>query len=219
MSSAHRFVSLGHQVASRLSRNAGTIYATLVSSIEAIAAALVVFTVALVAWRSVWNYPFAIVAVAIYAVVFANARLYSDALLQGFFLIVNLYGWADWARIKAMAGEVVVETLTWRARLTWGGGIAVAAALWGAAMHRFTDASYPWWDAATAAASVAAQILQARRSLESWWLWIAVDVASVPLYAAKELWFTTALYLVLLAVSMVGLVDWRRAHALRHATA
>ena len=54
------------------------------NAIEAIAAALVVVNVALVAWRSIWNYPVAILAVAIYAVVFAEARLYSDMVLQGF---------------------------------------------------------------------------------------------------------------------------------------
>ncbi|TPG12358.1 nicotinamide riboside transporter PnuC [Sphingomonas oligophenolica] len=185
------------------------------NSIEAIAAALIVVNVALVARRSIWNYPFAIAAVAIYAVVFARARLYSDMLLQGFFLVVNLYGWVNWARIRAAAGDVLVETLTPQTRALWAAGVIVAAAGWGTVMHRYTDASYPWWDAGIAGASIAAQVLQARRRLESWWLWIAVDVASVPLYAAKGLWFTTALYLVLLAISVAGLIDWRRARAVR----
>ncbi|MGQ7363986.1 nicotinamide mononucleotide transporter, partial [Streptococcus suis] len=47
------------------------------------AAALVVANVALVARRSMWNYPVALVAVAIYGIVFAEAHLYSDAALQG----------------------------------------------------------------------------------------------------------------------------------------
>ena len=78
-------------------------------------------------------------------------------------------------------------------------------------MHRYTDASYPWWDGAIAIASVAAQLLQARRRIESWWVWIAVDVASVPLYAAKGLWFTAGVYGVLLALAVYGYVDWQRA--------
>ncbi|MDQ2892531.1 MAG: nicotinamide riboside transporter PnuC [Pseudomonadota bacterium] len=185
------------------------------NSIEALAAVLVVVNVVLVARRRIWNYPFAILAVAIYAVVFAEARLYSDTLLQGFFFVVNIYGWANWTRAKAATGEVVVETLTLKAQLSWVAGIVVAATMWGTAMHAFTDASYPWWDAGIAAASVTAQVLQARRRLESWWLWIAVDVASVPLYAAKGLWFTSALYLMLLAISVAGLIDWHRAYARR----
>ncbi len=77
-------------------------------------------------------------------------------------------------------------------------------------MHRYTDASYPWWDGAIAIASVAAQLLQARRRIESWWVWIAVDVASVQLYVAKGLWFTAGVYGVLLALAVYGLVDWQR---------
>jgi nicotinamide mononucleotide transporter len=183
--------------------------------IEAIAAALVVVNVALVARRSVWNYPFGIAAVAIYAFVFAGARLYSDMVLQGFFLAANIYGWVNWERVRQETGAVVVGTLSGMARAGWAAGGVVAALGWGLLMHRYTDASYPWWDAGNAAASVAAQLLQARRRIESWWLWIAVDVASVPLYALKGLWFTTALYVLLLAISVAGLIEWRRAPARR----
>ncbi len=183
--------------------------------IEAMAAALVVANVALVAQRSVWNYPVALVAVAIYAWVFAGARLYSDALLQVFFFAANLYGWRNWALSRAATGEVVVEQLDARVRAAWLIGGAGACVLWGTLMHRYTDAAYPWWDAGIAIASVAAQVMQARRAIESWWVWIAVDVASVPLYAAKDLWFTCGLYAVLLALSIHGLVHWQRARG-RH---
>ncbi|MGP7796264.1 nicotinamide riboside transporter PnuC [Sphingomonas sp. CLY1604] len=178
---------------------------------EALAAALVVVNVALVAGRSVWNYPVALVAVAIYGWVFAEARLYSDALLQGFFFVANLYGWANWARSRAQAGEVVVERLDAATRAGWLLAGTAACLLWGTLMHRYTDASYPWWDGGIAIASVAAQLMQARRAIESWWVWIAVDVASVPLYLAKGLWFTAALYAVLLGLAIWGLIDWRRA--------
>ncbi len=181
------------------------------NSVEALAAALVVVNVALVTQRNVWNFPVALVAVAIYGWVFAGARLYSDALLQGFFFAANLYGWANWARSRAEAGEVVVEQLDAGTRAMWLVGGMAACLAWGALMHRYTDASYPWWDAGIAIASVAAQLMQARRAIESWWVWIAVDVASIPLYATKGLWFTCTLYVVLLALSVQGLVGWRRA--------
>ncbi|EZP57310.1 nicotinamide riboside transporter PnuC [Sphingomonas sp. RIT328] len=179
--------------------------------VEALAAALVIVNVALVARRSVWNYPVALVAVAIYAWVFATARLYSDALLQGVFFAANLYGWRNWAHSRATAGTVIVTRLAPVARIGWLVAIVAVAWGWGLLMHRFTDAAYPWWDAALAIASVAAQWLQARRAIESWWLWIAVDVGSVPLYAAKALWITAALYAVLLGLAIWGWIDWRRA--------
>jgi nicotinamide mononucleotide transporter len=184
-----------------------------VSPVEWTAAVLVMLNVALLARRSLWNYPVAIVAVALYAWVFLHARLYSDALLQLFFLVLNIYGWATWRRNRARAGTVVVRTMSPSARLGWTLATAAAALAWGAAMHRFTDASYPWWDAGIAGASVAAQWLLARRYWENWVVWIAVDIASVALYAAKELWPTVGLYVILTLLAAAGLRDWRRARA------
>lgn len=181
------------------------------SLLEWVAAALGLINVALVVRRSVWNYPFGIVMVSLYFFVFFEQRLYSDALLQIFFLVVQFYGWWNWLRSKAETGEVVVLLLSWAARLRWLAGCAVATALWGWLMHRYTPASYPWWDAAVAMMSIAAQILMSRRYLENWMLWIAVDLAAIPLYAVKDLRPTVALYVLFLVLSIVGLIDWRRA--------
>lgn len=178
--------------------------------IEYAAAALVLVNVALVVRRSMWNYPFALVAVSLYAWLFYGEKLYSDALLQLFFLVVNLYGWWNWSRSRAETGEVRVERLRDSERLAWLGGVAIAAAGWGWMMHSHTDAVYPWWDGSVAMISIAAQILQSRRKWESWVLWIAADVIAVPLFAVKHLWPTAILYMILLVLAARGLTDWIR---------
>ena len=78
-------------------------------------------------------------------------------------------------------------------------------------MHRFTDAAAPWADGAIAMASIAAQWLLARRRVESWWLWILVDLIAVPLFAWRGLYATSAVYVLLLGISIAGLIEWRRA--------
>lgn len=180
------------------------------SPIEIVAVLLGIANVVLVVLRSMWNYPFGIVMVALYAVIFYETRLYSDALLQLFFFVVQLYGWWAWSRARADAGEIRVELLGGRARLAWLAGIAIATASWGWLMHRYTDAALPWWDAAVAMLSVAAQILQSRRKLESWWLWIATDLVAIPLYAVKGLGLTAGLYVVFLVLASWGAIDWAR---------
>jgi nicotinamide mononucleotide transporter len=180
------------------------------SIIEWLAAGFGIVCLVLLVRRSLWNYPFAILSVALLAWVFLHSRLYSDALLQLFFIGINLYGWANWTRSRGAAGEVVVERLGWVARAGWLIGGAAVALAWGAAMHRFTDAAYPWWDGAIAIASVAAQLLLARRLVENWWVWIAVDCAAVPLYGAKGLWAAAGLYVIYLGLSVWGLSDWHR---------
>jgi nicotinamide mononucleotide transporter len=183
------------------------------SPVEGLAALLVLANVWLIARRSIWNYAFGLVGVAIYGIVFFRAKLYSDMLLQIFFFVVQLYGWRQWIRSRAAAGEVVVERLAWRARALWSVGIAIAIVGWGWLMHRFTDASFPWWDASVAMISIAAQILMSVRKIENWWLWIAANILSIGLYAAKALWITTGLYVILLAISVWGLIEWKRARA------
>lgn len=181
------------------------------SPAEGVAALLVLVNVWLVARRSIWNYAFGIVGVAIYGWVFFGAKLYSDMLLQVFFLVVQFYGFQQWRRSRAAAGEVVVERLSGTARLSWTIGIIVAVAAWGWLMHRVTDASLPWWDAGVAMTSVAAQILMSVRKVENWWLWIVANILSIGLYAAKGLWITTALYVFLLGLAIWGLARWQAA--------
>ena len=76
-------------------------------------------------------------------------------------------------------------------------------------MAHWTDASMPFWDATNAAASIAAQILLARRRLENWLLWIAVDISSIALYAVKGLMLTALLYVIFLGLSVWGYREWR----------
>lgn len=187
------------------------------TGLEIAAFLLGIANVTLVVRRSVWNYPFGLAMVALYAVVFFDARLYSDALLQCFFFVVQIYGWWSWAKVRSSVGTIPVRYLTNRDRTLWALGCVIASGLWGYGMHRFTDAAFPWADAALAIVSVAAQILLSRRAIENWWLWIAVDLGSIGLYAAKALWLTMVLYSIFLALSVWGLIDWRRVMARQRA--
>ena len=183
--------------------------------LEVVAAMLGLINIVLVVRRSVWNFPFGLAMVALYGWLFAqpDVRLYSDAGLQLFFFVVQLYGWWSWSRAEAKAGEVVPLRLPASARIAVLGGIVLATLLWGALMHRFTNASLPWWDAFIAMTSVAAQLLMARRFVENWVLWIAVDVVAIGVYTSKGLMLTGFLYLAFLVLSAVGLIGWRRALA------
>jgi nicotinamide mononucleotide transporter len=181
------------------------------SPVEWTATALGIACVALAARRSIWTFPSGIGSVVLLGVVVFEARLYADALLQLFFVAANLYGWATWRRTQARTGDVALGVLDTGGRARWGAAILLGWLLWGAAMHRWTDAALPWWDSGIAAVSVAAQLLMAQRRIETWWLWIAVDLASVPLYLTKGLFLFAGLYAVYLGLALWGLASWLRA--------
>lgn len=180
------------------------------SPLELIATLAGLANILLIVRRSVWNYPFALVMVTIYAFIFFDANLYSDAGLQIFFFVINLYGWWSWSANIAAKGTVTVERLTPSGRTLWLGGSLLSVLIWGTLMGRFTDASFPYADGAVAMLSIAAQILMTRRYLENWHWWIAVNLISIPLYLIKGLNLTAGLYGVFLIMAVWGLIEWRR---------
>ena len=182
------------------------------SPIEITAVILGIANIILIIRRSVWNYPFGIAMVSLYFFIFRDLKLNSDAGLQVFFLVVNLYGWWAWSRNKGAAGEVVVERLGRGGLLAWIAGSAIATLGWGFFMSSHTDASHPYWDASVAMLSVAGQILMTRRYLENWWWWIVVNILSIPLYVVKGINLTAGLYGLFLVLAIAGLVEWRRVH-------
>lgn len=179
--------------------------------LEWIAVLLGVANIILLVRRNIWNFPVGIVMVLLYFEIFREARLYSDMLLQIFFLLVQAWGWWAWARAGGMDGPVEVQRLSNMERTLWIGGTIVATTVWGWGMHRFTDAAAPWWDAAVAMGSVASQILLTRRAIENWIGWIIVDAFAISLYANRGLGLTAGLYVLFLILSIIGLVQWLRA--------
>ena len=157
-------------------------------------------------------WPVVLLADLLYLVVFFRARLFSDAMLQIFFVAFTLYGWWHWWRGVREEGEVRVVPLGlqgWVAGLAAG---AVGAVLLGWLMVR-VGAALPHLDAALASYSLVASWWQARKHTANWWLWIAVDAIYIGEYLYKNLWPTALLYLLLVILAVIGLVDWRRAAA------
>jgi len=181
-----------------------------VGGIEIAAALLGVINVLLVVRRSTWNYPFGIAMVSLYFFVFWEAKLYSDALLQVFFLLIQVYGWWAWFHAAHVDHGVAVGWMDWKRRLSWLTGTALAVVIWGTGMARFTDAAAPYADATIAGLSVAAQILQSLRRVECWVLWIAVDALAIGLFAWRGLFVTSSLYALFFVLAVVGLFEWRR---------
>ncbi|WP_162875649.1 nicotinamide riboside transporter PnuC [Sphingomonas crusticola] len=179
--------------------------------LEAIATLLGLANIVLLVRRNIWNYPIGLMMVALYARIFFGEKLYSDAVLQLFFFAIQLYGWWAWWRAGGVEHPIAVERLTAGARVAWIAVIVVLTLAWGAMMNASTDAAFPWWDGGIAVASIAAQILLARRRIENWILWILIDVAAIPLYVTKQLYLTAVLYGLFLLLSVIGLRQWSRA--------
>ena len=128
------------------------------STSEIIASILGVVNIVLLVRRSIWNYPFGLAMVAIYFYVFLGARLYSDAGLQIFFFVVQLYGWWNWYRARDQAGLARVEVMTNLSRVTWCLVIVAISIGEGWYLSHYTSDAAPWMDANTTGMSVVATV-------------------------------------------------------------
>jgi nicotinamide mononucleotide transporter len=155
-------------------------------------------------------WPVVLAADVIYLIVFYRARLFSDALLQVFFVVFTLYGWWHWWRGVREEGEVRVAPLALANLLA---GLAVGAlgsVLLGLLMARI-GAALPHLDAALTSYSLVASWWQARKHTANWWLWIVVNAIYIGEYVYKNLLATATLYALLAGLAVLGLRDWRRA--------
>jgi len=171
----------------------------------------VIFTIAcvwLTAEERMACWPTGIVGCLLYICVFYKARLYSDVLLQLYFLLTSIWGWYNWAHGGARGGALSVG------RLSSGEiGLVLIIVMLGTAalgrlMQRYTRAALPYWDAATTVLSFVAQYLLTYKVLENWALWIVADIIDTGIYFSRRLYATSLLYAVLLVLAIRGLLEW-----------
>lgn len=165
--------------------------------------------------RNLLCWPITLIADILYLVVFYQARLLSDALLQAFFVAFTLYGWWHWWRGVRQEGEVRIAPLPVPSAV-----IAVIAGIVGTIIlgivAKTLHAALPYLDASLASFSLVASWWQARKHIANWWLWIPVNVLYIGEYIYKDLWPTAILYAVLVALAVLGLRDWQRAPVEAH---
>ena len=137
-----------------------------------------ILCVYLAAKNNIWNWPIAIVSVLIYIFIFFEAKLYADTGLQIYFLVMNLYGWYFWSR-KEIHQKVPVSSISFKEIILSVLAIIVFTAGLGYFLYMGTDASFPFIDSFCTACSLVAQVFLARKVLETWLIWIFVDIIYV----------------------------------------
>jgi nicotinamide mononucleotide transporter len=73
-----------------------------------------------------------------------------------------------------------------------------------------TDAALPYIDSLTTWFAIWGTFLVARKVLENWWYWLAIDIASVFIYWSRDLQLTSVLFMVYVIMIPFGLVSWTK---------
>ena len=180
------------------------------SPIEWLAVTLGVINITLLIRRSIWNYPFGLVMVSLYAWIFFGAKLYGQVVLQPIYFGVQIYGLMHWIGQRNTSGQVIVRRLNKKQLLISIFGVLLGSIILGFLMEQYTDAAAPYWDGLLTALFIGAQFLLASRFVENWLFWIVGDLVAINLYWSQGLQPTSALYIVFLIFSVVGYFEWRR---------
>jgi nicotinamide mononucleotide transporter len=187
-----------------------TIAGQATSPLEIVAFASGLASVWLARQMHIANWPAGIVSVLCFAVVFHDAKLYADALLQLIFVVLCVYGWWKWWHAPQGGKAMPVTRTPLReglpALVMAAVGIAVVAWL----LDNRTDSPLPLPDASVLVISLLATWAQARGRIECWWAWIVVDLISIPMYWSRALPLTAMLYFLFLLICFGGLHSWHK---------
>jgi nicotinamide mononucleotide transporter len=160
-------------------------------------------------------YPVGLINTIIYIYISFEGHLLGEAAVNFYYTIMSISGWYMWAR-RDQQKEMVLH-ITYSGKKGWiqqilfflffYTSIFLALTYFKAA---FFDGVIPWADAFASATAFTGMWLMTKKKVESWYWWIATNIASVPLYFVKHYVFTSVYYLVLLVFAFWGLAAWRK---------
>lgn len=189
-------------------------YAQQIDVLEFLGLVFGLLTVWFLIKENILTWPAGILYVLVSFVIFYKTRLYADLALHVVFLILNVYGWYYWVHGSKDKEELPVTRTPWRHMglvlvCCFAGVLMVAEVL------KTTDAALPYWDSTTTSLSIGAMWLQARKKIESWVLWLLVDVLATGIYINREIYFYATLYGVYIIMAVSGFMAWKK--SMKHA--
>ncbi|HET7201892.1 MAG TPA: nicotinamide riboside transporter PnuC [Steroidobacteraceae bacterium] len=180
-----------------------------VTPTEWVAVALAIAYLLLAIRQNPWCWAFAITSASLYLVLFSRAGLVMQAALQVFFVAMAVYGWRQW---RGSATREPARVGRWPPR-RHALAVGAVAAISGINAWLIADDGagvVAYADAATAWGSVLATWLVARKLVENWFYWIAIDLVAAALYWSQGLHATAVLYVLYTALAVRGYQAWRR---------
>ncbi|HCS62264.1 MAG TPA: nicotinamide mononucleotide transporter [Microbacterium sp.] len=159
--------------------------------------------------RNVANFPIGIANNIVLFFVFIVAGLYAAAGLQVVYLVMGAHGWWRWTRKVEQSRTYIASTPRRAWPFLFSTGVIMALVLiW--VLTTFTNSELAIADAGTTAASLVAQYMLNRKWIQTWFVWIAVDIAFVALAIAAGIWVIAALYLLFIGLCIFGYRSWRQ---------
>ena len=179
--------------------------------LEGIAVFFAVLSVIFQKNNNILVYPTGIISTGIYTYLLSREhfKLYADATLNAYYLVMSVYGWIYWAKKGATTPSTPIMRSS-SGELTTA--VTIALAGWGIfyfLLTHFSDSNVPVMDAFVSATACAGMWLLAKRKLENWILLNISNLVAIPLLFYKHLYLTAFLTIFLFIIAVFGYLDWR----------
>ncbi|MBN8687349.1 MAG: nicotinamide mononucleotide transporter [Chitinophagales bacterium] len=167
-------------------------------------------------------YPVGLINTIIYIYLSFKFHLPGEASVNFYYTVMSIYGWYIWMKKNDQQDTVLHVTWSDKRMLLYQGlfFLFFYVTIYFSLVYlkeNFFEGAIPWADAFASATAFTGMWLMTRKKVESWYWWIATNIASVPLYFAKGLVFTSVYYIVLLIMAMAGLMEWTKRAKQKHA--
>lgn len=212
MSPTHRHVVFAFVLASVLTGvsigvglNAGWIDS--VNSLEAFAVWTSYACTYLCVKQSRWNFPVGAVSVAAYCTLFWQHGLYASMALNAYLVPALIYGWFRWGRDDDTRSVGWIEWKLW----AWSYVALTAITFYATAkLSEWLGGSMPLPDAAILIGSILAQFLLSQKRIETWAVWILVNVVAIGVYSNAGLHLASLQYVFFLGNAFYGFSQWHK---------
>lgn len=163
--------------------------------------------------QSLFTWPAGIISSLLYCWVFFDAKIYAGMALQGYYLVISVYGWWSWNYSgEPGAGEAKLQVSRTAPDL-WGRlfilNLLITILMY-YILRRYTDSPVPFGDAFTTSLSILATWMLARKKLEHWIIWIFIDLVSAAVYLNRGLYSTVFLFVVYAIMAGIGFHEWQK---------
>ena len=163
--------------------------------------------------QSLFTWPAGIITSLLYCWVLFDAKFYAGMGLQGYYVVISIYGWWSWQQggngdsgdeqlhVSHTGSKLWIKLFILNLLLT---------ILMYYLLGRYTDSPIPFGDAFTTSLSIIATWMLARKKIEQWLIWIFIDLVSAGLYLYRGLYPTVFLFVVYTIMAGIGYLEWHK---------
>ena len=152
----------------------------------------------------------AILSSSLYFFIMLSAKLYMEAYLQIFYILMAVYGWLQWNKVNVNKTKFIVRTWSIKQHVIVISMILMFAYISGSLLNIYTKAALPFIDAFTTWGAIVATYMVAKKLLENWIYWFVIDSISILLFLSRELYLTSILFFVYLIIIYFGYKSWTK---------